>query len=664
MAHVKSRAPRERAQSGFDPATAPFYEGLINATSRDVALSCNRSDTELERDLEEIRTRFRNEGMSFLTKTLPSLGKALDRALSRDTALDPTGFKARKGTKIPLFMGELFSQVFSDDGLERSDASDKAVMAIRQVCFLFYKLNLPFTQQQEDDVVNLFVETDEALANNTQALLESPCQWWIIRYAKSLIQRILAPVDPLCRGLFHPKHGPGGVSTGEKAWQKPLFKRYIARLASVFPYEEYFYYNHTHLCDDLISFYDLEEIDAGTAKVVLVPKDSRGPRLISCEPLENQWIQQGLMRALTETVSNHPLTKGLVNFTDQTVNQRLAIEGSLNGSHATLDMKDASDRVGLALVKALFPSRWFDALWASRSDATKLPNGDIRYMKKFAPMGSAVCFPVEALVFWALSVAAISYESGRSYRALKAEGRAPYVYGDDIICAIQDYGCIEQYLPKFDLMLNPNKCCVGKSYRESCGVDAFKGVIVTPLRAKATWSSSLTGMSYLSWVAFHNAAMRRGYFNLCDYLAVEIQQARKTPYSDDPLSETIALVDCRKVAAQENKRLGFRTRFNYELHRLEIRSWTVRFRMENHAELPGWAEMLRIASLSREMRGLNPANDTEGDTRQITLLAAPGRRYYHPKFDVERWVRRRLPVRAYQYPESRQASLARDWTRL
>lgn len=660
MANVKSQAPvRGRASGRMSPQThVPFYEGLIVAMSCDVALSCNRSDTELSRDLVEIQCRLRCEGMPFLTKTLPSLGKALDRALSSGTALSFTGFKASRNEKLPLFMGDLFKQVFDADGLERSDASPQAVMAIRQVTYLFYKLNLPFTSEQEDRVVNEFLEADESLSDIALSLRSTPYRRWIISEASSLIKRVLAPVDPLDERNFQPRHGPGAVSTGERPWEKPTFTRFIHRLAGVFPYERYFYYSLTHFCDDLDQFLALEELDAGTAKVVLVPKDSRGPRLISCEPLENQWIQQGLMNAMVNTIETHELTAGFVNFADQTVNQLLALDASLTGTRVTLDMKEASDRVSLALVKALFPTNWFDALFACRSDSTVLPDGRKVYLNKFAPMGSAVCFPVEALVFWALSTAAISYELAKIGSPWKGANRGVFVYGDDIICCTQDYECIMQCLPQFGLLLNMDKCCVARSFRESCGTDAYKGVVVTPLRVRATWSSSLADTDYLSWVAFHNAANNKGLFGVCDYLAEEIQRVRKTPYADVETSEAIALVDCRKMAAQMNRSMKFHVRWNAKRSRMEIRSWTVRARLTK-ASVPGWEEMQRVASLSPVGRYRHIEDTLRGLLARRLLAPDSDPRLFIPLW--ENWVEDST-VRAYQYPASRRVSLTRDWT--
>lgn len=635
------------------------YMGLIQAVLKDIASICNQSEAELTRDRLEIAERVKCEGISFLTKTLPRLGKAVDLALSNDTCLEFTGFSKARGTKVPRFMRDIFLQVFSADGFERSDASEQALCALRQVFYLFYKLNIPSTKEQNNEVIKLFIDTDATLPSfyGPRTSYEEK----ILSSARRLICKVLATTDPLCSG-FNPRHGPGAVATGEKPWQKPIFKRYYSRLASVFPYEDYFYYNASHLCDDLQQYLSLKELEYGTAKVVLVPKDSRGPRLISCEPLENQWIQQGLMQTMVKTIESHPLTRGHVNFSDQTVNQRLALESSCDGSRVTLDMKEASDRVSLGLVKALFPTTWFDALYACRSEATELPDGRVIQLNKFAPMGSAVCFPVESLIFWALSVSVATY-GVQNPRTLERVLKDTYVYGDDIICSREDYATILSKLPEFGLLFNQGKCCVGRFFRESCGTDAFKGVVVTPLRVRARWSSSLASTNYASWVAYHNAFNERGYVHTCDYLAEEIQQRRVTPYADLDGSSVIALVDSRKMAIQENARLGIRTRVCPDTHVYQARAWVVRSRAKR-AAVPGWSEMLRIASLGsvKTTQNLN-LSDTEFTIQYMASRLAPvhWKTFLPPKWG---WGVDGCIVKAYQYTLPRRVSLRRGWGRL
>lgn len=539
-------------ESGSDAVFTPTYDALF----------------ECRRDCEEIRNRARDEGMSFLTHTLPQYGKALDRALlGHKDSFAVIPFRKENGTAYPELFREIVSRVLDANGEVRSDACPQSVRLLRQLTFSFYKLNVPYVESLNDKVIQNFVQIDQDLPRSfggfpralgslyttfTERLADLPhgndvslpgelglC----IQVARYVIGSILGNCCPFS---IKPKHGPGAVATGEKGAEKNHFSHIPERLERMYPYTEYMRFNLSHVSDTCDVPPDISGV--GTAKVVLVPKDSRGPRLISCEGLSNQYIQQGQMATLVEAICSHRLSKSQVNFSDQSINGALALASSLSQEYATLDMKDASDRVSWALIELLFPIHWIEALWSSRSPATKLPNGQTVRLKKFAPMGSAVCFPVEALVFFALSVGAVYskrmrasngvsslclYGEGTHYldrKCIRKIARTIYVYGDDIIARTEDSGSIIAYLESFSLRFNQEKCCSTGFFRESCGVDAFKGVNVTPVRFRTLLSqSSLTPEALISWVAYSNALYEKGYVKTAEAISGYLLHKKRIP---------------------------------------------------------------------------------------------------------------------------------------
>lgn len=581
---------------GIHNSLFKFYLELYCSLLRDIAnrhsdyIDCSGFD----QDMKVILDRCRQEGISFLTKTLPSLGKALDKALATDTQFSHPAFACRfvSGTNkfrtnIPLFMGSLFELVFSPDGMPRygfenhedlgpsdyAGATPEAILAVkslRQVCYLLYKLKLPSTNEQERNVLDSFGRTDSNLLPAFEAGQGRSDVQAITQIARGLILRATCSFDPYA---INPRHGPGVVATGEKPWNKMLFKRYYSKIDEVYPYSDYFFYSASHLVDELSSLEQLEDTPLGVAKVVLVPKDSRGPRLISCEPLEFQWMQQGLARALVKHIESHPLTRGHVNFTSQEVNRELALLGSSSGQYVTLDMKEASDRVSCKLVESLFGNPLLKCLMALRTDATRMPDGRIVHLNKFAPMGSALCFPVEALCFWALIVAIIHREHNEG--SIFDAAREVFVYGDDIIVRREVYASVLQYLPEFALMANEDKCCTEGLFRESCGCDAYAGVDVTPLKVRTVWSSNRASVlsSYTSYQAW---CVENGYDTVATYIENEVE-AR---FERLPLSASRDVGFLHWYApdrdAYKYNRKYFRTRFNRFLHTYEIYGLGVR----------------------------------------------------------------------------------------
>jgi hypothetical protein len=505
---------------------------------------------ELSLDLLKIRARYRNEGIGFLTKTLPNLGKALDSALLGQPSFDNLRCRKVPGTKLPKLFGELFKRVFSPDGTVLNEPCIRSIRALRDLCFIYYKYEIPFTQTQSATVITAFEQTEkelselnllvvqaansilcndrdhkgnlrsqDGLAGTHRPRFEDDDLVRLIRAMRREGHKFFSSLD---LSNIRPKHGPGVVSTGESNEEKYTFKRYSSRIDSVYPYSSYFYAAEGHLehPDQL----DQLSVTVPSARVLLVPKDSRGPRLISCEPLENQWIQQGIKQSLVEFIEAHPVMGGHVNFTDQSINRDLALLGSVEGEYATLDLKEASDRISYPLVQLIYPHLMVRAMSVCRTNSTQLPDGRLITLSKFAPMGSALCFPVLAITVW-LALTAGDDACSR---------KTTYVYGDDIIVHRTDVHRAIKRLELVGLKVNVHKSCFTGFFRESCGCDAYKGHCITPLRLRKVWSHRPQSDLYVSYIAKANEAYDRGYPTLASYLARLVASVYKeVPYNTD-----------------------------------------------------------------------------------------------------------------------------------
>lgn len=508
---------------------------LITAILRDVQTLHSEviSPESLRITVRKIRNRVSEEGIGFVNKTLPRLGKAVDRALSGSTTLDAAalGFKTADGCKLPLMLGELFLRVFDCDGRVLKDPCVSSIKAIRQVLYCLYKYELPYDPETEKAVLEKFERTEEEVVLHSKQLSD------IAEHLAAYGPRGLSAVKPASarplirkarRLLFElfkrfdvqdivPRHGPGAVSTKEKLWGKWFFTTISSRIAEIYPIDAFFFASVSHVCDRLEDIRTVLKWGEDPARVCLVPKDSRGPRLISCEALAFQFIQQGLAQAIMKYVEAHPLTRNAVRFKDQRPNQWGAQLGSRYGTYATLDLNEASDRVSVGLVKLLFPEPLLSALLACRSLSTVLPGGRRLTLEKYAPMGSALCFPVLALTVWALLAAgspdADVLEEGSSLRSGIA------VYGDDVIVPSGYAANAIEGLETFGLKVNRDKSFTSGFFRESCGMDAFLGVPVTPVRFKTVWSSSRSPESLTAWCEYANELYKRSYFYTYELIA-------------------------------------------------------------------------------------------------------------------------------------------------
>lgn len=462
-------------------------------------------------DLRTAKHRLEKEGKGFVMQTLPRLGKAIYSLLEVGQFACPEGLARLKGTVIPRFCGGMLKCIMNDDGTLKVNLDEVVLVDLVQLCFFFYKLDIPCSPAKEKKVIDNFKEVEVQLEklnlDETDELLEA---------AADLAEKVLQGFNPM---EITPRHGPGAVATGEKRANKWVFKRKYEALHRVYPYYEYFVPSRESLKRSITWYKNLESLEAGTAKVVLVPKDARGPRLISMEPLEYQFIQQGLGRALVEHLEKKsPWTRRFVNFTDQTINRNLALYNSVTRRYATLDMKEASDRVSLALVRRIFARRpdVLKCLEASRTVRTELPTGEFIELKKFAPMGSALCFPVEAFVFWLLAKVIM-----RRARI----GGCVYVYGDDLVVPGNVVSQLFELFPNYGLKFNEDKCFTSGYFRESCGLDAYKGNLCTPIRLRRLLPTSRKQPeSIVSAVELANYLHKRGYWRTSRYVAGVVQQ--------------------------------------------------------------------------------------------------------------------------------------------
>lgn len=157
--------------------------------------------------------------------------------------------------------------------------------------------------------------------------------------------------------------------------------------------------------------------------------------------------------------------------TAQELHKKLALQASIDGLTATLDLSNASDTIAYFVVKCLLPKGWFDLLSALRSPSTYIKNKWVK-LQKFSSMGNGFTFELETLLFWALTKSV-------------CEGDV-FTYGDDILCPAVDSGCVRSLLTLAGFEINTKKSFWDPldPFRESCGGDYFSGVDVRPIYLK------------------------------------------------------------------------------------------------------------------------------------------------------------------------------------
>lgn len=489
-------------------------------------------EKDIQKDAQYLTSRFTQEGLGFFTVVLPRMGEYLDQIIQGKSATVPYGFSTHMDR--PNFLKPLWSYLQTSllrEDEESARATAYIVRVARTLLYGFKKLELPFQPSQEAEMLAKFLQIEEEMEEFI------PLSTTYI--VKDLLNRVLADFDwkPL-----RPKHGPGAVANGEKGAQKWEFNSYFRSTHAQYPFYDHFWallssgietngvQRRLELASHAADYRKIIWHDYPTARLLMVPKDSRGPRIIACEPKELMYLQQGVTIRLMDLIEAHPLTSGHVNFADQSINGNLALIGSKSREWATIDLSDASDRVSMSLVRAIFPDSAIDSLEALRSKAVLLPDGKILQLKKHALMGSALCFPVESLVFWSIAMTTLI----RKGLSISEARELVYVYGDDIIIPDAYATFVMSDLERYGLKVNRSKSlCGNHGFRESCGVDALNGFIITPLRIrKLPPRSSRDANAIVAYVDYASNDITP-----CRNLAIEAIVSRvfgELPYSSKP----------------------------------------------------------------------------------------------------------------------------------
>ena len=488
------------------------------------------------RDILSMSRRVEDEGDAFLRITLPSFGKAFDKALDEgmvSSGLFP-GFRRKGG--LPLFLGGFLQRVFDSKGKVLDDPCVESIRSVRQLCHLMGKIRGDCSPSRNRKAVDGFIKSDDACAvwdeTHPSELLD------LSRVGRLLLGWLLSKANNAVRtDNLVPRHGPGSTADGLLGNEKYDVAVWPPNLDSRFPWDEWAIINARF--DEYWPEASTPSLEPVAAKLRLVPKTLATPRVIVKEPTAMQYMQQAIMAVMVESIESQ---SSLIGFADQEVNRSMARSASKDGSLATIDLSEASDRVSLGQVKASFAGvpDLLDALLATRSDRVLLPLGEIREkeISRFASMGSAVCFPVEACVFLCALLLAVERHHRKSdstfsltYGFLKGfEGRMR-VYGDDIIVPVEYLPEVQEVFTSLGWIINTNKSFAKGFLRESCGGEYWNGEDVTPVRVRSLIPTRLQETSEMnSLCSLRNQLYQAGYWRTASFLDSKMERLTRGIY--------------------------------------------------------------------------------------------------------------------------------------
>lgn len=493
---------------------------------------------------------------------LPAIGKHLDRCLAKGE-YNPSGLHFHKcgphGGKIPIFLRELYLLVFRSDGILLDEPDITAIAFLRQILLMCKKATVRCGSTEEEAEKASFVLLDASLPEpesfwdgNAPSVADAlgtykgfalseiykprledsrtrypslhPIFLRNLDIVSGLLSSALGVYDPL---VWNHRHGPGMVSDVRLEGNKYSFPNWPERLESAFPIADHGFHSYSAWAGDDGRPLEVTS-NEGASKLVAVPKSFDKPRLIAAEPVANMWCQQNVWHFMRTRTERTWLGK-FVKFGDQTQNQNLCLRGSKDGSLITVDLKSASDCVTCHAVGQLFRGnpRLLLALQATRTRFCNLElHGEELQvaLRKFSTMGNACTFPVESMLFLSIALAAVF--TSRGVRPTKGGVEALVgqvtVFGDDIIVPRDCRECLYGALEVLHFRVNATKTFDTGLFRESCGVDAYHGVEVTPAYWHAPYRRKCPE-TFASTIATANNFYKKFMVNAAECLAATVR---------------------------------------------------------------------------------------------------------------------------------------------
>ncbi len=580
----------------------------------------------IDRDLITIESRYKHEGYGFLTVALPALCDALDLGLSTGQFTCPPGFKQVRGGTIPRLFSGMFCEVFDTiTGSILDNPNLGVVKTMREILRCFKKLGLDADQEEilDSNAKAKFFSVEEACKSSFQ--LDDR----MLQILKAVSNEILPEIEFFDPRSLTPKHGPGSVSESVTSNQK--WEEVLSSLSSIVDYG-------FDLFSKIVPSSAIRRRNSplsSCAKLITVPKDSTSRRTITIEPCRNQFVQQGLNTLLRDHIKQDPVLRWCLTLSDQTANQKLALEGSLTDAWATIDLSSASDLLSTKLVERVFEGKcsFLEYLFDSRSSSIRNGNAEVN-LEKYAGMGNATTFPVQSIAFAVLAICAILDSENKSLGkgSIVRAAKRVRVYGDDIIVPTLYAHKVVDWLVAAGLKVNTKKSFLGGRFKESCGVDAFMGVDVTPLyvRHLPVDISKRNPTAVAHYVELSNHAWERGLYEFANYLSSTVEAA---------LGSRLPL------KRKNGGGLGLHSRIDsYEfqkwdstLHKPLLKAWTLKpcFRADR---LDGYGALLKFFVMAENAKEEEPLTE---DPWAVLLTASDHLERTPVRFKtriVQRWV--------------------------
>jgi len=319
-----------------------------------------------------------------------------------------------------------------------------------------------------------------------RAYLYDRFRFWFRHYTAKLYDAACEPYDIWLKGKFG--KGANVSASGVTHYQKLYAGKITTANASLSYYHKLFSSMNAdeRQASGLRSSAFGEIAIVAGSKLSFVAKNNTISRCICTEPTLEMFFQQGLDSFIRALLSRD---FGINLDHQQARNARLALDGSVDGSFATIDLSSASDTISTAMLRDVCDGRFLAIMDSFRSKRVHLPNGELLDLHLFSSMGNGYTFSLQTLIFCV--VVKVVYEMhslpfiASSTPLSNLDIPDTYaVNGDDIVVVNHVFQDVCMLLSMLGFIPNPDKSFSTGYFRESCGVDAFRGANVRGIYIK------------------------------------------------------------------------------------------------------------------------------------------------------------------------------------
>lgn len=382
---------------------------------------------------------------------LPQFGKDILQALDRNDIVALRGIEAPCFFKAPIYIAKITHQVYN--------------FCKRYV----FDHDLFSADELESNSLSSFKDGQKDVA---VALPNSESIHCVLKEARKICTSLLGVFDK--EELTDQCHFGRNAAVGLKKTDAYLDVRFATLTGSYRQHQWFREFARDH--NGVFPKYKITKEDVvNRLTATAVPKSYKTYRIITLNTVIGGLHSAGIGDMISDRLCNVG-----INFSyQQDIHRSLCMTASIDRRLVTLDLSKASDNIGFVHLRRLLPSSWMREIQRCRIRNIGIGE-DVFSATTFMSMGIGLTFPLQTLVFYSLIKAICNLTETTGHVS---------VFGDDCIFPTRIYKYVQKIFMDLGFIINMDKTFHDISFRESCGVDVYRGVDIRPYMPQSSGSN-------------------------------------------------------------------------------------------------------------------------------------------------------------------------------